>query len=139
MGLFSVLLAVNVIITSAFEIDPSEIQQRIHNLQLLLSKQQHGKGLALANTTQTFDHSHDNLYELDLSTPTASPIQPNCLAYLKDFGLWSSQFIQCTVEYSRPFKFCEKCVTQYERTSHTFTEIIEVSIYLLFKYAIVFD
>ncbi|XP_066138809.1 osteopetrosis-associated transmembrane protein 1 [Euwallacea fornicatus] len=40
-------------------------------------------------------------------------ISPNCSIAQKAFSKASSEFIRCSIDYSKPIKFCENCVLQY--------------------------
>lgn len=53
------------------------------------------------------------------------PIYNICTAFLKEFGYRSSNFIQCSVENARPFRFCESCVVEYKRSMTTFEDILQ--------------
>lgn len=69
------------------------------------------------------------------STPMSntSHIHPDCIAFIKEFGLRSSRFIKCSVDNARPFRFCEGCVVHYKRSKTVFQDIVDVRIMLFYQ------
>lgn len=53
------------------------------------------------------------------------PMYDICTAFLKEFGRNSADFIKCSVEKARPFRFCESCVMEYKRAMTTFEDILK--------------
>jgi len=56
----------------------------------------------------------------------SSVIKPACKAYVDEFSNSSSQFIKCSIDNARPFRFCEKCVMYYKKTIEVYKEITKV-------------
>lgn len=46
-----------------------------------------------------------------------------CCAYLDHFANSASNFIKCSIERSRPFRFCEECVIPYARAKSIYDDI----------------
>lgn len=102
-------------------------------------------GLAYGDVCQSFSGSFDFSYgyiqrhqtppsllqRLDSVLPVSN-ITSECCAFLDDFANEASSFIRCTIERSRPLRFCEQCVIPYERVTTVFNDIMRVScIYIL--------
>lgn len=51
-----------------------------------------------------------------------------CCAYLDHFANSASNFIKCSIERSRPFRFCEECVIPYARAKSIYDDIEKVII-----------
>ncbi|XP_046361898.2 osteopetrosis-associated transmembrane protein 1-like [Haliotis rufescens] len=62
-------------------------------------------------------------YTEDISNSSSSGIVQTCKAFLEHFAKESSLFTRCLVENARPFRFCETCVTYYERASTVYTDL----------------
>ena len=54
-------------------------------------------------------------------------ISSACCAFLDDFANGASEFIRCSVDYTKPFRVCEKCVTSYEKVTSVFNDIEKVN------------
>ncbi|XP_067674188.1 osteopetrosis-associated transmembrane protein 1-like [Haliotis asinina] len=59
----------------------------------------------------------------DISNSSSSGIVKTCKAFLDIFATQSSLFTKCLVENARPFRFCETCVTPFERASTVYKDL----------------
>ncbi|XP_076077890.1 osteopetrosis-associated transmembrane protein 1-like [Mytilus galloprovincialis] len=95
---------------------------------LLKNNQKHKGRLKyeiLNRLTKTKEHLIQ-LQSLNVSTDFGHiPIYDICTAFLKEFGHNSADFIKCSVEKARPFRFCESCVREYKRAMTTFEDILQ--------------
>lgn len=72
----------------------------------------------------SFAREKDEFEDEESPMSNTSKIHPDCVAFVKEFGLRSSRFIKCSVENARPFRFCEGCVVHYERSKTVFQDIV---------------
>ena len=83
-----------------------------------------------------FNFSDLNTFFLDsdltnLPEIVSVPIDNLCLSYYKDLTLTSAQFIECAVNYSRPFHLCQNCLKSYLEMRDVRNLIINVSLFLI--------
>lgn len=57
-----------------------------------------------------------------------SDIVSGCNVYLDLFANYSSSFIQCTIQYSRPLTFCQNCAHFYLAVHETYRTLRSVRI-----------
>lgn len=54
------------------------------------------------------------------------PVYPNCQAFISEFSKCSSEFIRCSVDNARPFRFCEQCVVHFKKADTVYNDINQV-------------
>ncbi|KAL3882548.1 hypothetical protein ACJMK2_028884 [Sinanodonta woodiana] len=64
-------------------------------------------------------------YTADKDAINGSKIENICQAYISLFGEHSSDFVRCSVENARPFRFCEGCAVFYKQTTTTYNDILQ--------------
>lgn len=62
-------------------------------------------------TTANFNNSH------------LRPVLDSCKAFVTEFGKHAAKFINCSVNYARPFRFCERCVEHFARLVNVYHDI----------------
>ena len=65
---------------------------------------------------------------LEISSHNSSQVYVDCQAFILEFAKQASQFIKCSVDNSRPFRFCEGCVTHFKKAKTVYNDIQLVSI-----------
>lgn len=76
---------------------------------------------------QEYVFSDVTLQSLKTDIPVSN-MTDACCAFLDDFADSASEFINCSVERSRPFRFCEECVIPYARAKSIYEDIEKVII-----------
>lgn len=87
------------------------------------------KGILLLQKLENVQVSAENNPLFSTNDEGTLPVYEICLAFLKEFGQNAADFIKCTVEKARPFRFCESCVKEYKRAMTTFQDILQVHVY----------
>ena len=63
----------------------------------------------------------------DISSHNSSQIYVNCQAFIFEFAKQASQFIECSIDNARPFRFCEGCVMHFMKAKTVYNDIKLVS------------
>ena len=63
----------------------------------------------------------------DMSSHNSSEIYVDCKAFIFEFAKQASRFIECSIDNARPFRFCEGCVTHFQKAKTVYNDIKKVS------------
>ena len=96
--------------------------------------------LSLLYLNWKFKHNRDSSSVNNLQTVHGTPafftatidntstIRESCDAFIYEFAKQASQFIECSIDNARPFRFCEGCVVHYMKAKTVYNDIKVVCI-----------
>lgn len=70
--------------------------------------------------------THLNGVDADADDNNWIVVLPDCQAFVHEFSKNAAQFIKCSVDNARPFRFCEGCVAYFTRTLNVYKTILQV-------------
>lgn len=76
--------------------------------------------------TQIDGLTHLNKDGVDTDDNNWIVVLPDCQAFVHEFSKNAAQFIKCSVDNARPFRFCEGCVTYFTKTLNVYKTILQV-------------